>query len=128
MTRLATLRNQLKNDLDAQVGDLELCGPALDAVDDQRRPLRLPGNLNVAFPRVDGEALIMNMKNLAVSSGATCSSTDPGPSHVLLALGLSEDLARSTLRFGLGRFTTEEDVQLAAQAVAQAVASLRRMA
>jgi cysteine desulfurase len=62
---------------------------------------------------------------LAVSSGAACSSSDPGPSHVLLALGMSEDLARSTLRFGLGRFNTPEDVAFAAETVAAAVRQLR---
>jgi cysteine desulfurase len=127
MARLAALRNQLKSELDKRVGDLELCGPALDAVDDLKRPLRLPGNLNVAFRNVDGEALLMNMKNLAVSTGATCSSTDPAPSHVLLALGMGEDLARSTLRFGLGRYNTAQDVEVAVQTVAAAVAGLRRL-
>jgi cysteine desulfurase len=125
MARLVMLRNQLKNELDQRVGDLELCGPALDGVYNLRHTLRLPGNLNIAFRNVDGEALLMNMKNLAVSSGATCSSTEPGPSHVLLALGMTEDLARSTLRFGLGRFNTDEDVELAAQAVSAAVCHLR---
>jgi cysteine desulfurase len=125
MSRMVMLRNQLKNELDQRVGDLELCGPALDGVYNLRHTLRLPGNLNVAFRNVDGEALLMNMKNLAVSSGATCSSTEPGPSHVLLALGMSEDLARSTLRFGLGRFNADDDVELAAQAVSAAVRQLR---
>jgi cysteine desulfurase len=124
-TRLATLRNRLNSELHQRIGDLELCGPALDGVDDLKRPLRLPGNLNVAFRNVDGEALLMNMKNLAVSSGATCSSTDPAPSHVLLALGMGEDLARSTLRFGLGRYNTAADVEVAVEAVAAAVAGLR---
>ena len=125
--RLAGLRSWLKSELDQRVGDLELCGPALDGVDNAKRPLRLPGNLNVAFRNVDGEALLMNMKNLAVSSGATCSSTDPAPSHVLLALGMGEDMARSTLRFGLGRYNTAEDVEVAVEAVAAAVAGLRRL-
>jgi cysteine desulfurase len=83
--------------------------------------------LSVAFRNVDGEALLMNMRNLAVSSGATCSSTDPAPSHVLLALGMGEDMARSTLRFGLGRYNTAEDVAVAVDAVAAAVAKLRGM-
>jgi cysteine desulfurase len=68
------------------------------------------------------------MPKIAVSSGAACSSTDPGPSHVLLALGLSEDLARSTLRFGLGRFNTQQDVDLAVDDVATAVTRLRKLA
>ena len=67
------------------------------------------------------------MGHLAVSSGAACSSTDPSPSHVLLALGLSEDLARSTLRFGLGRFNTMAEVESAAETVAAAVTRLREL-
>jgi cysteine desulfurase len=68
------------------------------------------------------------MGNLAVSSGAACSSTDPGPSHVLLALGMREDLARSTLRFGLGRFNTAAEVDAAVEIVANAVKRLRNLA
>jgi cysteine desulfurase len=90
--------------------------------------LRLPGNLDVAFGNVDGEALLLSMGRIAVSSGAACSSTEPGPSHVLLALGMSEDLARSTLRFGLGRFNTAEDVEIAAAEVTASVNRLRAMA
>jgi cysteine desulfurase len=74
-----------------------------------------------------GEALLLAMSDLAVSSGAACSSTDPGPSHVLLALGMSEDLARSTLRFGLGRFNTSTEVDFAAATVAAAVNRLRKL-
>ena len=91
-------------------------------------PLRLPHNLNLAFNNVDGEALMLAMPNLAVSSGAACSSTDPGPSHVLLALGMTEDSARSTLRFSLGRFNTEEDIRSAVKAVTAAVQKLRALA
>jgi cysteine desulfurase len=88
--------------------------------------LRLPGNLDVAFRNIDGEALLLAMGGkLAVSSGAACSATDPGPSHVLLALGMREDLARSTLRFGLGRFNTPEEVAFAAETVGAAVRQLR---
>ncbi|MEX0610608.1 MAG: IscS subfamily cysteine desulfurase, partial [Pirellulales bacterium] len=65
--------------------------------------------------------------NLAVSSGAACTSTDPGPSHVLRAMGFSEDAARSSLRFGLGRFNTEADVDFAAERVVQAVRGLRKL-
>jgi cysteine desulfurase len=127
MTRLAQLRNELWSRLQEQVASLELCGPALDGVDHRGQPLRLPGNLDVAFGNVDGEALLLAIGNLAVSSGAACSSTDPGPSHVLLALGLSEDLARSTLRFGLGRFNTLQEVDIAATKVAACVEQLRRL-
>ena len=128
MSRLAALRNQLWRLLVETVPGVELCGPALDAVDASGRPLRLPGNLDVAFGDVDGEALMLAMPELAVSSGAACSSTDPAPSHVLLALGLSEDRARSTLRFGLGRFTTAEQIETAARTVAAAVQKLRSFA
>jgi cysteine desulfurase len=100
----------------------------VDAADGMDELLRLPGNLNVAFRDLDGEALLMAMNNLAVSSGAACSSTEPGPSHVLLALGMREDLARSTLRFGLGRFNTAEEVDFAADTVAAAVKRLRGLA
>ena len=87
---------------------------------------RLPGNLNLSFADVDGEALMMAMRDVAVSSGSACSSTNPEPSHVLLAMGLDEDLARASLRFGLGRFTTAEEIDFAIEAVAEAVARLRR--
>ncbi len=86
---------------------------------------RLPGNLNLSFAEVDGEALMMAMRDVAVSSGSACSAADPEPSHVLRAMGLGEDLARSSLRFGLGRFTTEDEVDFAAEAVASAVERLR---
>jgi cysteine desulfurase len=123
MTRLAQLRSRLWTQLVDQVGQAEVCGPALEKTGDTA--LRLPGNLNVAFGNVDGEALLLAMGNLAVSSGAACSSSEPGPSHVLLALGFSEDLARSTLRFGLGRFNVADEVDSAAKTVAAAVRRLR---
>jgi cysteine desulfurase len=126
--QLVSLRNQLWAGLAGEVGGVELCGPALDEAFDPTSSLRLPGNLDVAFGNVDGEALLLAMGNLAVSSGAACSSTDPGPSHVLLALGLSEDLARSTLRFGLGRFNTRPEVDSAVEIVANAVKRLRNLA
>ena len=87
--------------------------------------MRLPGNLNLSFEGVDGEALMMAMRDVAVSSGSACSSTNPEPSHVLLAMGLSEELARASLRFGLGRFTTAEEIDFAVQEVAGAVERLR---
>ncbi len=72
---------------------------------------------------VDGEALMMAMRDVAVSSGSACSSANPEPSHVLLAMGLSEDLARASLRFGLGRFTTAEEIDFAVDAVSQTPSS-----
>ncbi len=126
--RLATLRNRLWKGLGERLGELPLCGPALDEHDHQGQPLRLPGNLNLALGNVEGEALLLALEQLAISSGAACASTDPTPSHVLLALGMSPDLARSSLRFGLGRFNTEKDIDFAISAVAEAVDRLRRFA
>jgi cysteine desulfurase len=128
MARLAALRNRLAAGILDQLDEVQICGPALDERYDDGTPLRLPGNLDLSFSNVDGEALLMAMGNLAVSSGAACSSTDPEPSHVLRALGLSEDAARSSLRFGLGRFNTAEDVEFAIERVATAVKQLRRLA
>jgi cysteine desulfurase len=130
MARLATLRDRLAAGIFAQLEDVRICGPALD---ERHRytdgtPLRLAGNLDLSFGNVDGEALLMAMGNLAVSSGAACSSTDPEPSHVLRALGLSEDAARSSLRFGLGRFNTAADVEFAIERVVHAVRKLRKLA
>jgi len=120
--RLATLRDRLWQGLNNKLENLQLCGPALDS------GLRLPNNLNLSFGNVDGEALLLAMPELAVSSGATCASADAGPSHVLLALGLTEDAARSSLRFGLGRFTTEAEIDRAIPNVTAAVEKLREMA
>jgi cysteine desulfurase len=125
--RLTTLRDRLAQMLFTELDNLQLCGPSLHASDDAGLPLRLPGNLNISFDNVDGEALLLAMGNLAVSSGAACTSTDTSPSHVLLALGLSEDAARSSLRFGLGRFNTDSDVEMAAYRVTIAVRELRKL-
>ncbi|MEX2310038.1 MAG: cysteine desulfurase family protein [Pirellulales bacterium] len=127
MKRLAALRDKLAATLFNELDDLCLCGPELTQRGADGLPLRLPGNLNVSFSNVDGEALLLAMGNLAVSSGAACTSTDPGPSHVLRAMGFSEDAARSSLRFGLGRFNTEADVDFAAERVVQAVRGLRKL-
>jgi cysteine desulfurase len=86
---------------------------------------RLPGNLNLSFAHVDGEALIMSLRDLAVSSGSACTSASVEPSYVLRAMGISDVLARGSLRFGLGRFTTEEEIDFAAAAVVTAVQRLR---
>jgi cysteine desulfurase len=88
---------------------------------------RLPGNLNMSFGNVEGEALMMTMREVAVSSGSACSAADPEPSHVLRAMGLDEDLARSSLRFGLGRFTTEEEIDFAIERTVWAVERLRTL-
>lgn len=114
--RLLALRERLHAGIAARVEAIRLNGHPTE---------RLPGNLNLSFAFVDGEALMMAMRDVAVSSGAACTSAEPEPSHVLLALGLDEDMARASLRFGLGRFTTEEEIDFAINAVAEAVARLR---
>ncbi len=120
--RLARLRNQLFNGLNDRIADVTLNGPALEDP-----TLRLPGNLNCSFSFVDGEALMMSMRDLVVSSGSACTSANPEPSHVLRAMGLDDDQTRASLRFGLGRFTTADEVDFAIEIVAEAVDRLRRM-
>jgi cysteine desulfurase len=88
---------------------------------------RLPGNLNVSFAGVDGEALMLSMREVAVSSGSACTSASLEPSYVLRALGVPDDLARSSIRFGVGRFTTEEEIDFVVGRVAERVRSLRAL-
>jgi cysteine desulfurase len=88
---------------------------------------RLPNNLNVSFAYVEGESLIMALKDLAVSSGSACTSASLEPSYVLRALGLNDELAHSSLRFSFGRFTTVEEVDYAVQQVRDAVTKLREL-
>ncbi len=119
--RLAGLRNRLWELLQQELGEgVVLHGPELS-----RPELRLPGNLNCGFPGVDGDALLAALApQLAVSSGSACSTAEPEPSHVLRALRLPEEQVRASLRFGLGRFTTQEHIPAAAQAVARTVKQL----
>ena len=114
--RLAALRDHLHAGIAERVPEIRLNG---------HPTFRLPGNLNLSFAYVDGEALMMAMRDVAVSSGAACTSADPEPSHVLMALGLDDDTARASLRFGLGRFTTLEEIDFAVTTVAEAVSRLR---
>lgn len=86
---------------------------------------RLPGNLNVSFAGVEGDALMNSMREIAVSSGSACTSADPQPSHVLRAMGVSDALTRASLRFGLGRFNTTEEIDRAVEVVVTAVRGLR---
>lgn len=122
LRRLAALRARLFTGLTGELDGVALNGPALD-----REELRLPGNLNMSFAFVDGEALMMSMKRLAVSSGSACTSANPEPSHVLRALGLGDDLTRASLRYGLGRFNTAADVETAVRLTVDAVRQLRRL-
>ena len=101
---------------------------ALDFVELNGHPeQRLPGNLNLSFHFVEGESLIMGISDVAVSSGSACTSASLEPSHVLRAMDVGEDLAHSSIRFGIGRFTTREEVDYAADAVVKAVRRLREM-
>ena len=120
--RIYGLRQHLWEGLSSTIEDVSLNGPALDVPG-----LRLPGNLNVSFAQVDGEALLMNVRDIAVSSGSACTSANPEPSHVLRAIGLSEDATRSSLRFGIGRFNTPQEIDFAIEVVANAVSRLRAM-
>lgn len=88
---------------------------------------RIPGNLNISFAYVEGEGLMMGIKELAVSSGSACTSESLEPSYVLRALGVEEELAHTSLRLGFGRFTTLEEVNFAADRIIQAVSRLREM-
>lgn len=88
---------------------------------------RLPHVANISFKYVEGEGLMMAMKDLAVSSGSACTSASLEPSYVLKSLGLSDDLAHSSIRFGLGRFTTEEEVDYAIEVTKKAVTHLREL-
>ena len=88
---------------------------------------RLPGNLNISFAYVEGEALMMAIKDVAVSSGSACTSASLEPSYVLRALGVEEDMAHSSIRFGLGRFNTESQVDAVARLVVEKVKKLREM-
>lgn len=115
--RLSTLRNKLEKEL-TQLEETYVNGSIEH---------RLPHISNISFKFVEGEGLIMGVKDIAVSSGSACTSASLEPSYVLKALGLSDDLAHSSLRFGLGRFTTEEEVDFAIDHVKTAVNKLREM-
>ena len=88
---------------------------------------RVPHNLNVSFNYVEGESLIMAIKDIAVSSGSACTSASLEPSYVLRALGRSDELAHSSIRFTFGRFTTEEDVDFTIRLIKEKVGKLREL-
>lgn len=115
--RIGLLRDKLYADVLESLDGVGLNGPVF--------PHRLTGNLNLHFGDVDGEALMMNMDRVAVSSGSACTSANPEPSHVLRAIGLSEDATRSSLRFGIGRFNKDEDIDIAVSTLREAVVRLR---
>jgi len=116
--RLRRLRERLRRGIVDNLADVFLNGHPEE---------RLPGNLNLSFAHVEGEALMMSMRNVAVSSGSACTSASIEPSYVLKALGLSDELAHGSLRFGLGRFNTEEEVDFVIGEVVQNVNRLRAL-
>jgi cysteine desulfurase len=118
VTRLATLRDRLMN---AVLGSLD--GVRVNGTMDSR----LPNNLNLAFTAMDGEGMLTAMKDVALSSGSACSSADVAPSHVLKAIGLSDELASGSIRFGLGRWTSQEEVDFVARRIVEVVESQRRL-
>ncbi|HAB01637.1 MAG TPA: IscS subfamily cysteine desulfurase [Pseudomonas sp.] len=105
----------------AQVSDLE------ELYVNGSKTARVPHNLNLSFNYVEGESLLMSLKDIAVSSGSACTSASLEPSYVLRALGRNDELAHSSIRFSFGRFTTEEEVDYAAQKVCEAVNKLREL-
>jgi cysteine desulfurase len=125
--RIRDLRDELWNRLAATVPGIAVNGPGLDATDERGAVARLVNNLNVRIPGVDGQSLLaaLSAAGLAASSGSACSAEHPRPSHVLLGLGLSDDEARASLRFGLSRFTTAAEIDIAAECVAAGAAELR---
>jgi cysteine desulfurase len=117
-TRLTALRERLRADLFLRLDRIHLNG---------HPTLRLPGNLNVSFDFIDGEALLMSLKDIAVSSGSACTSASVEASHVLRAMGLGDALAHASLRFGLGRGNTEEEVDYVCNRLVEEVTRLRAM-
>src|SRR4051812_5990025 len=114
--RLIRLREKLRRSIQDRLPDVYLNGHPTE---------RLPGNLNLSFAYVEGESMIMGMKELAVSSGSACTSASLEPSYVLKAIGVGEELAHTSIRFGLGRFTTDEEVAFAIRTVITTVTKLR---
>lgn len=120
------LRQRLWDKLRSGIEGLQLNGPSWPRDLDQPTVWleRLPGNLNVQFPNVDGQSLMLKVPSLALSSGSACSSAEPHPSHVLVGIGLGEDQARCSLRFGIGRFNTESQIDIAADKIIAAYREL----
>jgi cysteine desulfurase len=116
--RLSGLRDRLKKGLEAKLDEVFING-SLEH--------RLPNNLNMSFAYVEGESLLMGINDIAVSSGSACTSATLEPSYVLKALGVGEDLAHTSIRFGLGRFNTQEEVDYVIDKMVQVVTKLREL-
>jgi cysteine desulfurase len=116
--RLIALREHLRTGLFAELEQVYINGDPVK---------RLPGNLNVSFAYIDGESLMMGLKEIAVSTGSACTSASLEPSHVLKALGLEDSLAHASIRFGVGRFNTAEEIEYTVGRVAEEVRRLRKI-
>lgn len=118
MVRLRRLRDRLKDKLLSELPEVYVNGSMEH---------RLPNNLNVSFAYVEGESLLMGINDVAVSSGSACTSATLEPSYVLKALGAGDDLAHSSIRFGIGRFNTEEEIDYVGEKVVSVVNKLREL-
>jgi len=116
--RMAGLRNRLRDRIMGRLDEVYINGSMEQ---------RLPGNLNISFAYVEGESLLMGINDVAVSSGSACTSATLEPSYVLKALGTGDDLAHSSIRFGIGRFNTEAEVDYVADRVIETVERLREL-
>ena len=116
--RLGALRNRLRDKLSSQLDEVFING-SMDH--------RLPGNLNMSFLYVEGESLLMGINDVAVSSGSACTSATLEPSYVLKSLGLGDDVAHSSIRFGIGRFNTEVEIDYVAGRLVEVVSKLREL-
>jgi cysteine desulfurase len=132
--RLRLLRSRLFDGITGRVEGVTLNGAPLPRIQEDGSLAagvieeRLPGNLNLSLAGVEGEALLMGIRDVAVSSGSACTSASLRPSHVLKALGVTDDLAHASIRFGLGRGNTEEEIDFTIEAVEKTVKRLRAMA
>ncbi|MDP5012561.1 MAG: aminotransferase class V-fold PLP-dependent enzyme, partial [Alphaproteobacteria bacterium] len=116
--RIKALTDRILKGIQTKLPEVYLNGDAVQ---------RAPGNLNLSFAHVEGEGLMMGIKELSVSSGSACTSASLEPSYVLRAIGVEEGLAHTSIRFGIGRFTTVAEVDLAVGKIIHAVERLRQM-
>ncbi|MFZ8864807.1 MAG: aminotransferase class V-fold PLP-dependent enzyme, partial [Rickettsiales bacterium] len=117
-THINRLTTKLHEGLKSNIADLFLNGDA---------EARICGNLNLSFAYIEGESMIMAIKDLAVSSGSACTSASLEPSYVLKAIGVSEELAHTSIRFGIGKFTTDAEIDYAIKVISDSVAKLREL-
>jgi len=116
--RVMALRERLKRALLDQLDDVHVNGDAVK---------RLPGNLNLSFAYIEGESLMMGLKEIAVSTGSACTSASLEPSYVLKAIGLEDSMAHASIRFGIGRFNTENEIDYTVKRVVEEVSRLREI-